>query len=367
MLFNEYSELYNREVRSFFAGANGAGGFRGYYDSVFDTEKFSKIFILKGGPGTGKSSLMRAVAVEFEGEVEFIEYIYCASDADSLDGIILHTKKKKLIAVIDGTSPHMRDPELPGACEEIINLGKYWDSHALEKCRSEIEESAAAKSDGFIRAYKYLTAADGINAEIKRMTSKLVDYDKMKAACGRIMKQIGNGSANNIEFRLIEAVTMNGSVKFNSFERLAEKQYKIIESSNCSYIIFNELLKLSCEHNHEVYVSHSPLSSKQINGLYLVDSGVSFTLIDEKNENIDNTKYINTDRFIDAEQLAKIRQRYRFAVKCRTAMLSGAVESLEYASNYHFELENIYKSAMDFNMVDKEIKTLTKSIKEYIR
>lgn len=366
MLFYEYCDISERDDRSFFAGANGSGGFRGYYDSVFDTSKFFKIFILKGGPGTGKSSLMRAVAREVEEEADFVEYIYCASDADSLDGVIVHTKKGQLVGIIDGTSPHMRDPELPGACEEIVNLGKYWDSPVLEGRRGEIEELCAAKSDGFVRAYRYLTAADGLNAEIKRMTSKIFDYDKMKAACGRIMKQICDGKKNEVEFRLIEAVTMGGVVKLDSFERLADKQYRIIESSDCSHIIFTELLKLACEHNHKMYVSHSPLSSKQVNGLYLVDAGISFTSTDERGEEKANLKYINTDRFIDADKFAKIRQRYRFAVKCRTAMLSGATESLEYASKHHFELESIYKAVMDFNMVNKETENVTELIKSML-
>ena len=44
---------------SFFAAANGYSGFKSIFDSVFDRKISTRTFIIKGGPGTGKSSLMR--------------------------------------------------------------------------------------------------------------------------------------------------------------------------------------------------------------------------------------------------------------------------------------------------------------------
>jgi len=376
MLFSEYTELGDRDKRSFFAGANGSGGFRGYYDSVFSCDKYKKIFILKGGPGTGKSSLMKTICDNVKNDADFIEYIYCASDCDSLDGVIIHSKKRELVAILDGTAPHVRDTEIPGACDEIINLGEFWESAILEKRRSEIEELIELKKDGFTRAYRYLAAADGLNSEIKRMTSKAFDMVKMKSACDRITKQTASAKSGDIEFRLIEAITMSGAVRLESFELMAEKQYRIIEAYECAHIILDEILRQFAGENNAVYVSHSPLNSRQINALYLPEQGVSFIVTDERadgtansagsSEEAANFKYINADRFIDGDRIAKIRQRYRFAVKCRSAMLSGAQESLVYAGKHHFELESIYKAAMNFRKSDVLIGELTETIYSYL-
>ena len=40
----------------FFAGANSARGFVSYYDTILNDKKIERLYILKGGPGTGKSS-----------------------------------------------------------------------------------------------------------------------------------------------------------------------------------------------------------------------------------------------------------------------------------------------------------------------
>ena len=68
-------------------------------------------------------------------------------------------------AVIDGTAPHTRDPILPGAAEEIINLGDFWDEGMLEKRRGELSALMKEKSALFSEAFEYLFAA----GEITRM------------------------------------------------------------------------------------------------------------------------------------------------------------------------------------------------------
>ena len=44
-------------VSKYFAAANTYKGFISYFDTVFDPEKVSRLYVLKGGPGTGKTAL----------------------------------------------------------------------------------------------------------------------------------------------------------------------------------------------------------------------------------------------------------------------------------------------------------------------
>ena len=46
---------------SFFLGSNSPSGFYSLYDDLADPER-DFLYIIKGGPGCGKSSFMRAVA-----------------------------------------------------------------------------------------------------------------------------------------------------------------------------------------------------------------------------------------------------------------------------------------------------------------
>ena len=122
---------------SFFAASNGYCGFTSLFDQIFNPIEFKRIFILKGGPGTGKSTLMKGI-IKFANRIGiYSEAVYCSSDTNSLDGVILIDNEEK-VAVIDGTAPHATDPKYPGAIDEIINLGEGFNEDYLTSRKKEI-------------------------------------------------------------------------------------------------------------------------------------------------------------------------------------------------------------------------------------
>ena len=71
----------------FFLGANTPSGFYSLYDQLLPPTGAEDCFLLKGGPGCGKSTLMRRVAQAVEARGLTVEYIRCSGDPDSLDAI----------------------------------------------------------------------------------------------------------------------------------------------------------------------------------------------------------------------------------------------------------------------------------------
>ena len=104
----------------YFASSNTAAGFRSDFEGIFGGAR--RIIVLKGGPGTGKSAFLRAAATAAEAAGRRGERFYCSSDPASLDGILADGE----LAIVDGTAPHVWEPKLPGALEEIVNLGQFW-------------------------------------------------------------------------------------------------------------------------------------------------------------------------------------------------------------------------------------------------
>ena len=47
---------------SFFLGSNSGGGFRSYFSSFYDAPSMRRVYLLKGGPGNGKSTQMKKIA-----------------------------------------------------------------------------------------------------------------------------------------------------------------------------------------------------------------------------------------------------------------------------------------------------------------
>ena len=79
------------------------------YDYLVKPGVLRKI-ILKGGPGVGKSTFMKKVGKYFEAIGVNVEYHWCSSDNNSLDGVVIgdHT-----VCLLDGTAPHIVDPQFP--------------------------------------------------------------------------------------------------------------------------------------------------------------------------------------------------------------------------------------------------------------
>ena len=101
----------------YYLGSNTYKGFYSLYEEAI--APLDRVFLLKGGPGTGKSSLMKKVMKEGLNRGYSVECWHCSGDPNSLDGVLL---KELGLAVIDATAPHAVEPKIPVAKEVIINL-----------------------------------------------------------------------------------------------------------------------------------------------------------------------------------------------------------------------------------------------------
>ena len=106
---------------AYFLGANTAEGFYSLYDELIDEATASAFYILKGGPGCGKSTLMKTIGKALEQDGLGVEYILCSGDPESLDGILV---PEKGVAIMDGTAPHAMapHPQKAGTLKAPMNL-----------------------------------------------------------------------------------------------------------------------------------------------------------------------------------------------------------------------------------------------------
>lgn len=150
-------------VRRVFPGNNTAYGFYSFYDQIVRTDA-RRIFVIKGGPGVGKSTFMRKIGQELVERGYDIEQHCCSSDTGSLDGIYVPALD---IAMIDGTAPHVVDPKNPGAVDEIIHLGDHWQVEGIEACKPVILATNREVGRLFRRAYGFLSAAKTFRDQIE--------------------------------------------------------------------------------------------------------------------------------------------------------------------------------------------------------
>ena len=170
-------------VRNLYPGGNTPYGFYSYYNYILPQREAEKIFCIKGGPGTGKSTLMKNIAQHFIKKGEDVDLMWCSSDPSSLDGVLIRNRN---IAVVDGTAPHVVDPKNPGAVDEIVNLGDHWDEDELKKYRGEIVECSSHISEFFGYAYGYLKCAQQQQIFMGNMLDRLIPHDRIRELKNRL-------------------------------------------------------------------------------------------------------------------------------------------------------------------------------------
>ena len=88
----------------YFLGGNTPSGFYSLYHQLSDPERFRALYIIKSGPGSGKSTLMRRVERHAQAAGLETEEVLCSGDPESLDAVIIPALGA---AVVDGTAPHV--------------------------------------------------------------------------------------------------------------------------------------------------------------------------------------------------------------------------------------------------------------------
>lgn len=176
-------------IREVYPGGNTSLGFYSYYDNIIGPDA-TRIIIIKGGPGVGKSSFMKGLAADLNERGFDVELHHCSSDNNSLDGVVF---PQIGVALIDGTSPHIVDPKNPGAVDEIIHLGDFWNERGLQREKSRV--IAANREVGllFQRGYRYLKAAREIRDDLGAIFSENLDYGLANQKAAHLIAAIFKG------------------------------------------------------------------------------------------------------------------------------------------------------------------------------
>lgn len=146
--------------QTFFLAANSGRGFVSCYDDFPGEGVF--LHILKGGPGTGKSSFMKRIRAAAAARGLDTESILCSGAPDSLDALCIPALSQ---AWVDGTAPHVREPALFGAESDYVNLGRFCRTPLPESVRERALTLNAAYKDCYRDAYALLADALDEGAE----------------------------------------------------------------------------------------------------------------------------------------------------------------------------------------------------------
>lgn len=348
-------------IRHLFPGGNTCYGFHSFYEYMVTPEVDYKL-ILKGGPGVGKSSLMKKIGNKFEQEGFDIEYHWCSSDNDSLDGVVIGNQQ---ICFVDGTAPHMIDPMFPGAVDEIINLGEFWNRDKLKLNRETIIALSQNINRCFNKAYQRLKETSIAFQEWKSYYSDAVEIAVVnRNILGLAEDFLYKTTVSYKKPRHLFAGAITPAGVITKVSSLIDSDYSLfaVQGNPGTGIkkLFEYTLQLSNLRGIYAEVFHNPFYPEDIDIIILPDSKAalidySSTIIDYS-EHLSSRKYkrlLNFDQFV---QKSNIEPYQTFIASAESRIKSGildAVSFIQTAKKYHDELESYYVESMDFDSIDE--------------
>lgn len=322
-----------------FLASNTTNGFIEYFTKFMTNHR---TIILKGGPGTGKSTLMKKLAAEAEKTGEDVLLFYCSSDPESLDGVFFPSRN---FVVLDGTSPHALDASLPAINESIVNLLSAVRTDALLPFEDEIRQLLKQKKQHFAAAYASLKASSELNKHISDVILQNANSAELTNVIDKIYNTLSTAECSGEKQFFYDAFTPDGLVVgTDGFDLGFQKT--AVKAGNRFLSVYTvnavaERLKAAKKPFTAFYSAEWPsLVSEFIVGENLVTGVKDFGTFD-------NVFTLSDKPLFD---------------KNVVLLQNAAIKSLDAARNCHKQIESFYVRAIDFDVVS----SITNKIKQTI-
>lgn len=346
-------------IRHVYPGGNTRYGFHSFYDHILPSEGQYKM-ILKGGPGVGKSSLMKAIGEYFSQQYN-IEFHWCSSDNHSLDAVVVDHR----ICMLDGTHPHIVDARYPGAFDEIIPLGKHWDASLLREHREEIRSLTNRITQFFELAYYRLREAYLVYQEWEYYYTQARDESKVNRNVLALTEEFLAGAASStLSPRHLFAAALTPEGIVTQAESLLTSDMRIFAVKGSPGSGKSKLFQYISEQcaKRSVYLEHyhNPFNPDELDLLIAPDHKVA--VLDISGIVVDyegrwtNRKYnrlLDFDQFLQNEVLDPWAKRINQAGDRLTSSIQDALGLIQRAKELHDELEGYYIKAMRFEELDE--------------
>jgi hypothetical protein len=361
------------KIRKMFPGNNTSEGFYSFYHQMifFPAEK---VFILKGGPGSGKSTLMKKVGAEIVKRGFAAEYHYCSSDNESLDGLVIPDLK---MAILDGTAPHVVDPKYPGVVENMVNLGDFWDEPLLRRNKEKIIEINKQKGQMFRLAYEHLREAKVVQEQLESYHQEALDV----AGVRKLLFFVKESALNSITPQFTKACAVRRLfASANTSRGYVHHLDSILQDARKLYLLRGEVgtgktgfLKAlyyeAVNRGIDLEVYHCPFAPQRIELLYLPQPAIGFLRVDEPLAyepvnlySLQACRDLDFDQFLKTKELLFYQQERKDAKKRLLFLRNEAWNKLKMAKVYHDQLEKLYFPTMNFEDVNQKREELLEKI-----
>lgn len=339
----------------FFLGANTPQGFCGYHQELYDGREGWRAYLIKGGPGSGKSSLMKRIVAELAAQGVEAEAIFCSSDPHSLDGVVAPSIKT---VIFDATAPHILEPRCWGAVEQMVDLSRCMDGEALNRQYAAVIEATDACSQAHARCRRFMGAAATLLGDNRRWAAACTDTDKIARTAARIAAREWGGKTGKEgkeTRRFLSALTPQGTVVFwETLHALCPRLYAIEDEHGASATLLLAALRQSAlDAGLSIITCACPLfPQEKLDHLLIPALGLGFTQSNDYHRaDFPVYRRIHAARFTDAARLRETKEKRAFNRKAARELLREAQETAAEAKRLHDRMEELYRPAVDWDQV----------------
>lgn len=356
-------------VRHMFPGGNTARGFYSFFDYIMDQDKARRIFILKGGPGVGKSTLMKAISQAVTGVGHDVEHMHCSSDPGSLDALVIPAAG---VALLDGTAPHMTDPKTPGAVDEIINLGEFWNETGISANKKKIIKVRDEISNCFIRAYRYLGAALKIYEDTEAIYAAAMDKSALNILSWELVTMLFDlmppTAVPGYERRLFaSAITPDGLVNHLDDLMTLDNIYVLEGFPGAGTEKVLERIKAGAlERGFDAEAYYCAFRPDKLEHLILPGLNTAFTTVNSYHAtDACAVRKIDFRQMLDDSKIAGCQPELEYNRIEFDRLLDKALDLLHSEKRLHDELESYYIPHMDFEAINRKQQEIINRILDY--
>ena len=337
----------------YFLGGNTPSGFHSLYHELSHPERMQALYILKGGAGCGKSSLMKRVARHARAAGLDTEEIPCSGDPDSLDAVILPALGA---AIVDGTAPHVVEARCPGAVDRYVDLSQFYRRDELHPRKGELLAAAKAYQGHYKRVYRCLNAAGALRQDLFEAASLPSVQQKLakraKGIIGRELKRDSGGSGQ-LSQRFLGAVTHQGHITlWDTVSAQADRIYELQDRCGLAHHLLSPLLTAALAAGHDAVACPDPMAPDRL--AHLIFPGLSLAFVTASPEHPwphRSYRRLRLDAVNGTEPAQLSRPKLRFTLRIAAALEEEAVSALALAKTAHDELETLYNPHVDFDGV----------------
>ena len=335
----------------YYLGANTPGGFYSLYHKYLREDDM--LYIIKGSPGSGKSTFMKKLAEEMEAEGFETELIHCSGDPDSLDGVYFPELNT---AYADGTAPHVLEPAYAGVRETYLNLAEGLDTRGLWEDREGIYEFSEKYKGEYKKAYNAFAAAksvrDGILDGLIDDSVKAQVVKKAAALAKREFKKFSGEPS--VKERFTDAITCRGWIhRYDTIDTLAEEIYLVESSFGLNWLFAETVTKKAIENNWNVIICRDALYPEHISHVIVPQAGIAVVSRYGSQFPDWNAKSVRLDSIPGKSGLKASREFINRRNGMYNELIAEGQSHLAKAKEYHDRLEEVYRPHVDFTTANE--------------